>query len=490
MKKQMNENMTSISVLAKADVAAIRREIFDGVDHLVVPIIALVEGVIQASNSPIPELATADVFGQFPLAWNGRPVTLDHPEVNGQKVSASQTPSIFEQESIGFLFNSRIEDGKLKTEAWINTEKVISAGSTVEREISRLESGQMVEVSTGLFTEVEMRDGSFNGRNFNGIWTSIMPDHLAILPEGTTGACSVADGCGGPRLNKENTDMCDDKLKASSSFFKDLRETFEGIFKTNIDSQDTQSSLLTALKAEDADKSYDIVAIFDEEFIFSEGLNNELYCRGFSNSEKGGTILGEGRVNVRPVTEFVPIIKTEELSMKENTKVNELIANAATQFSENDKEWLSSLSDENLDKLVPVEVEAKVKDNAEAEKKVEVKEEVKIERIAEEVKVKDNASKTVDEFIATAPAEMQEVLNAGIRMHREEKEALVSELKANERCSFSEDDLRSMSLENIKKLSQLGNLPSYEGQAGNITANAGADEDQTPSAPEVFDFKK
>jgi hypothetical protein len=41
---------------------------------------------------------------------------------------------------------------------------------------------------------MEDTEGVFNGQEFAGIWRNVIPDHLAILPEGVIGACSVADG--------------------------------------------------------------------------------------------------------------------------------------------------------------------------------------------------------------------------------------------------------------------------------------------------------
>ena len=58
-----------------------RTEKFAGRDYMVVPVVALVEGVIQGVNAANPELALASEFGKFPAGWNGRPVVMDHPEV-------------------------------------------------------------------------------------------------------------------------------------------------------------------------------------------------------------------------------------------------------------------------------------------------------------------------------------------------------------------------------------------------------------------------
>ena len=86
---------------------------------------------------------------------------------------------------------------------------------------------------------------------------------------------------------------------------------------------------------------------------------------------------------------------------------------------------------------------------------------------------------------------MKEVLAEGLRMHREEKASLMEELKANERCAFNDKDLENMDLDHLKKLSKLGNVPSYEGQEGNVKLNAGSEDgDKIPDAPIAFEPKK
>ncbi|MEB3089954.1 hypothetical protein, partial [Parvimonas sp. M20] len=72
-----------------ADVASVRTEEFRGKTYTVVPVIAVVEGVLQGVNSDAPELAVASEFGKFPASWDGRPVMMNHPNIGGMWVSAS-----------------------------------------------------------------------------------------------------------------------------------------------------------------------------------------------------------------------------------------------------------------------------------------------------------------------------------------------------------------------------------------------------------------
>jgi hypothetical protein len=191
-----------LGIRAQATGGTFRTEKLLGREYLVVPVTALVEGVIQGITADEPELALAEEFGKFPQGWNGRPCVMDHPEVivDNQifKVSAN-SPAILEKYQFGFLFNSQLSDKKLITEAWIDVERAKNLNDNSRAVYSRLQAlkaGEALEVSTGLFTGVEKHQGRFNGKDFGAIWTGVVPDHLAFLPEGAIGACSVADGCG------------------------------------------------------------------------------------------------------------------------------------------------------------------------------------------------------------------------------------------------------------------------------------------------------
>lgn len=169
----------------------VRHDVFDGHDHLVVPVVMIVECVMNDALVPASE------FGRYPQAWDGRPVPVLHPEEHGEHISANR-PDVIERSTIGQIFNTRVSDGKLKSDAWINTGKAQRLG--FGELIAQLEAGEMVEVSTGYFSDDEPRVGEFNGVGYNTIHRNIRPDHLALLP-GEIGACSVADGCG-TRVNQ------------------------------------------------------------------------------------------------------------------------------------------------------------------------------------------------------------------------------------------------------------------------------------------------
>lgn len=194
----------------KASVGKIRTATFQDQEHLVVPIIALVEGVLHASNAEHPELVTMEVVAPGVIGWNGRPVMFNHPQRGGEMVSAN-APQILDSESLGLVFNARVEEDKLMMDAFINPEQVEKVGEPAVELIKSLQDGEVAEVSIGAIVKAEEKQGSFNGIPYLGIWTEIIPDHLAILPTGTKGACSVDAGCGTRAASRKEPDVKDEK---------------------------------------------------------------------------------------------------------------------------------------------------------------------------------------------------------------------------------------------------------------------------------------
>jgi hypothetical protein len=177
-----------------------RTEQYHGREHLVVPVIALVQGVVHAMNASSAELVMAEEFSRSPGGWNGRPVFLGHPMRNGRPVSGN-TPDVLQDEAIGTIFNTDVKRERLLMEAWIDVERAKRIAPTL---LERIQAKESVEISVGVFVNADDAKGSYNGRAYAGAWHDIMPDHLAILPEDAEGACSFDMGCG-VRANKRTT---------------------------------------------------------------------------------------------------------------------------------------------------------------------------------------------------------------------------------------------------------------------------------------------
>lgn len=475
---------TNRFITQQAAPGAIRQDTFDGRDYTVVPVVALKEGVFQCVTCEGPELYLAQEFAGVVESWNGRPVTLGHPKRDGMLVSAG-TRDIHESVVIGVIFNAELDDTKLKLEAWIDNEKVKDLGDDAEAALGRINTGEQVEISTGYFANVRPSSGKFNGEAYAGVQTNVVPDHLAILEEGTNGACSWKDGCGAPRLNA-NDEHCDE----CTDFRDNLRDLMMKILAEHeLSDTDRRRALESVLNDSDEFRFAFIMAIFSDEFVFEH--NGVLWRQGFVISEDDGTItLGDEVVKVRPETHFVDVKTNQETAMEKEQTVNELIANKATKFTDENKTWLMSLEEEQLEMLVPVEA-APAEDGekntpAPAPANTPEGDPNKPEGSASE----EDKPVTLQSYIGDAPEEIQEVLNEGIKLQNTQKAKLVKAITANKHCSFTEDELKSKKLDELTKLATLSGVDSYEGSAPRGTLQESEDADAAPESPLVFNIGK
>lgn len=171
MTKQFLHNKQSMAL-------KVRNELLDNREHLVVPVVMAIAGVEMNGHT----ISADELIAQH---WNGRPVTVGHPQESDAFVSASANPSVFQNWSVGQLFNSEVtEDGKLKAEAYLDQSKL---SDDLKQQLAQNEN---MDVSTGMFADITANNEMVN----------IRPDHLALLPN-EEGACNFEDGCG-VRANK------------------------------------------------------------------------------------------------------------------------------------------------------------------------------------------------------------------------------------------------------------------------------------------------
>lgn len=180
----------------------LREETFQGRKHLVAPVVALREGVIQAMNAETPEFVAAQTLSdpKTLLGFNGRPLFLGHPMKDGEPTPGN-TPELLEKSAFGTLFNTTSRKKKITTEAWVDIEKANEVDPSIVKRLRKLNKDQSedneIEVSVGVFVDMdENATGVYDGKKYQGEWKNIVPDHLAFLEDGHTGACSCEMGCG------------------------------------------------------------------------------------------------------------------------------------------------------------------------------------------------------------------------------------------------------------------------------------------------------
>ncbi len=172
---------------ANAKASLVRNGEMTGRKFKVVPMVMIVEGVLNGSNGPL--FYPKDEMAVCPEAWDHKPVVVNHPDSG---VSAC-SPEELTKRKVGYIFNTKFEKvGRLKAEAWIDIEL---ANNVDKRIVEAIDNEETLELSTGLFTDNENTPGTHDGVAYDAIARNYRPDHLAILPD-NVGACSKLAGAG------------------------------------------------------------------------------------------------------------------------------------------------------------------------------------------------------------------------------------------------------------------------------------------------------
>lgn len=534
-------NMKVASILLSN--VATRTEMFEGKEHLVLPVVALIEGVLNNLYYPGIEIL------KHPQSWNGIPVVIDHPvDQLGMKISAN-IPQVLEKTRIGHFFNVEVDSNsakpKLKGEAWVDIEKAKEIRPKILDEVHK-----NLEISTALFGDDDNIPGKWGGVDFGGTLTGFKPDHLALLFE-SEGACNWQDGCGVRvnmqeeivQIDKKGGDkivggedkeaMIKEAIKTAgikgdkeTSIFKKMLNFFLSNFKTNelghddirmqlqgiVDSMDVPTEAVAPIL-------HYIQEVFDDYVIIRQtsGSTSRLFKIGFDISEDDKITLQSDRVEVREQTDFVPAeiglgsqttyvevnSKKEDLKMSEKKKndcckelIDALILNEATQFTEDDRKWLDELPEDQIRKLSPVEDDKAKKETEDDKAKKKAGEESKVAAAARESYEKalgnkqsqssegDNKPITVEAYINQAPGDMKDVLTAGLTMHKAKKAQLIEGLIANKRNKFTKEQLESKSVDELEKLADLAAVV-VDFTVNSPQVNVEYDDEKIPDPPEI-----
>lgn len=347
---------------------------WDGETWLVVPVVMLQEGVIEGSLAEGPEFIPEEEF--FPPAWNGRPVSYYHPsDADGY---TANNPATWERIVIGHVFNTMVEDGKLKGEMWIRLAKVERMGEDVRSAVASLEAGEPMDVSTGYWAVQFEEPGEHNGEPYVYVTRFILPDHLAILP-GSTGACSWADGCGAPRVNQGGKDV---KGKPAPQELRELRWKFaknnlpQSVRANEQGLNDLRWKLDAALEQLHG-WDWWMVEWFDDRVVYTV-VEYKTYMRPYSVDEAGNVTLGEPvEVSVSYETAITPVANDFKpsspaaanpqadaggkpcgcggASMNKEGLIKRILGAKGSRFNAGDQATLEALPEAILEKLTPAE---------------------------------------------------------------------------------------------------------------------------------------
>jgi len=464
---------------------------FEGREYLVAPVVMLKEGVHNGSAGPL--YYPPDVIKNSADRWENVPVTIPHPENDGELISVSDPGG--DRFIAGHVRNVQTQDDELKAQVWLDIDRTNQINPAV---IPAIRNHNPVEVSTGLGGAFEPEQGTWNNETYDAMVKDIAPDHLALLP-GAVGACSWDDGCG--IRNEEK-----------GGFVKNIKDRIlnqfgvilEKLGLTDIDNSasfgDIQTALQLLVDALDNDTYYHYINdVYDDYFIYramprereERGIGSNavstLYKQGYSKIDDKVEFVGEP-VEVIMTKEYKPVANDnsgQKIKNKQEDKkmacceerVEALIKNEKTTFTEDDKEWLNNLDQEQYERVETTALRFHEVDNKvdEPEKKETVDN--------QDPATEDKKPITTEDYIKQAPPEIQSVLNESLALHNQKRQTLIEGLMANERNKFTKEQLEEMDTIQLEQIAALADIPvkaNYAANSGGKVDGNGAGEPLVP----------
>lgn len=493
--------------------------------YWVVPVVMMVEGVHHGSRGPL--LYTQEELAATVHAWDGMPVTIGHPQDDKGKYISANLPGVLSG-IIGRIYNAKMKGKKLTAEVWVDMSTLVQVSTDA---MEYIKEKKALDVSVGVFSEEVGEEGEFNGETYRAEATNIIPDHLALLP-GVDGACTWEDGCG-IRNNQKHTM---EKEKKTKAFVVDKKACLQTFLDTNqgVDLIDNKASfnqivsnVYDLLNSMDTIvHSYYLEEVFDNHVVYSKvdktSREKTMFKQSYNMAEDEKIEFQGDPVKVRKKVTFVNMISglkrtnfNNKTKIKMNKKtctctVDSLIGNEALRFTEDDREWLTELSQEQLNKLTPAEEEKKPKPtvNKAVETTTEKKEDSLVAKnedgsisingksigdyVKEELSKEDDPLKFIDNFM---PEGLKNQMKSGLSMYQSRRANQIKEIVSNSKFKkeqlekFSDEDLTALHDSLVGEETKGGNYAPFGGggtdqeeeeNVGDITAMIGFEEKPEP----------
>lgn len=452
----------------------VRMDKMAGRDHLVIPMVMMVEGVLNGSKGPV--LYTEDEMSKFPSAWNSKPVVVYHPQMNGRGISACD-PDVISNRGIGVIMNTRFEDGALKAEAWCEVDRMEAIDNRIA---DAVENGEMMELSTGLFIEADKTPGDHDGVHYDMIARNFQPDHLAVLPD-LKGACSIEDGAGFIRNQNESviiSGLSEEHRVYAEKNSARIHQHLELMIKNEMSHSDIRSLLGSSLRAETNNDNLWIDEVFDKFFIYED--DGKLFMRGYTIVAGKVELTGASSEVVR-VIEFKTLDgkivgNRKEDAMHKKQLVDALIANKSTTWAESDRDALMAMNEEILVKMDPVKNDGEDKDEAKAKADAdelaanEATAKTKADKLAADKLAENSGEETTEDWLSKLPKEARTAVENSMKLEKAIKDDLIGKLVTNKACTFKKEFLETKDVEELQNLLTL------------------AGGDATPVVPSRFDY--
>lgn len=460
------------TITANTATTKVRRQDLEGRPHLVVPCVMMVEGVLNGSKGPL--YYPKEEMAKNPQAWDHRPVMVYHPTKNG-KPSKAADPDALNTQKIGLTLNTKYvspSDGKpvkLRTEVWLDEERTKKVAPGL---LSRIEKGEPVEVSTGLYTENEDKPGKFKDKDYVAVARQYVPDHLAVLPTGV-GACSVKDGAG-LLVNKNKNGDQEPTTNAMSynRIHQQVQKCLDEQFGAyNVHAQDVYPKFVIFAKRVEGGGQ----KLYKQEYKFDQ-RKDETTRLALTGTPEPVERVTEYRT---PSGEFVGNSLyggqfPKEFPMTKAERVAALISNSGGTWTKDDEAYLLTKDEAWLTKIAggttsptPTPV---VANSA---------------TVAAAVPVP-----TFGDLFKSADPETQAVINEAIESRNRERASLTATITANKANTFKPEQLAKMDLPTLRGIAQMVAptpsglpVPNYLGAGGAapVVANEGQGQQQKPA---------
>lgn len=482
-----------------------------------IPVVALVEGVVHAVNAERPELVRAATLKKLPVAWNNRPICGGHPFEGGTQVSAND-PHILERDAFGFIANADVPEDRLILEAWADP-SLVRVGTVAERVMRRLQAGEPNEVSVGAYITLEEKEGVWkDGRKYFAEWVDLSPDHLAFLDDDEIGACSIADGCGALRSNSRHIYLVtakglepvqEESMNKCAKCGKDYEGTacpcatsatppvpltlrqrviFETSASDDLTSSDLSNGLDRALRAIEPGYQGVLDILLNQKkvvYVVAPEDTWKLLQRSYAVDDGGNVTIANDAEEVRMVNRYEPVAEGRaaasraasgcgcnnpnkgEADMNRDERIAALITKGT--YKDADKTWLTAMPDAAFDTLAksheappaatPPPAPAPAPATAAA-----------AAATTPPANIGGASAQTAEQFFAAVGDPLlRESLQDGYRVSQERRAALITALKGTGRCQYSDEELSAKTLGELEKLSQLASVPA----PAILTANFG-----------------
>ena len=311
---------------------------------------------------------------------------------------------------------------------------------------------------------------------------------MALLPN-ETGACSVSDGCGVPRINQEVNlkpdvkkfqeveglrEFVSSKLLMTNASHNEIHEaltkrysSYQGVCRSNpwgfwiVDVFDRFCCVPMMMIAS---KLFKRSYTFDEATMAATlGSEVEEVAREVIYKSIGGQIVANSSTD------------KEEITVSDAVKalVDGLITNKDSKFVECDRVFLETLDENMLGKLEPVINEVMVQKEVEVEKIVEV-----------EPKQLDTVDAVMDKLGDIASPEAREFISNSVAKAKKHRSDLLAGLVANSQCPYSEAELQDFSTDLLEKTQSAFEARDYSG-VGIPAIQTQAEDNMPPPPPGV-----